>query len=587
MSRKTHKSVAVWKDTSFEWCIERELSLFVRNRCIFFHARGDKYLKVLNLAKRLCVPNMVCVVYIYGDVPKEETLRKRMNEAEHQLVVILVPVMRSVFADIDASDNLKTRLKKMGYTREMIEDDIAKREKAIAAGDIDATDSYYNKQLEELEILNRGEKAFAIIAENQRGACRVITNFAGDTHFGADHDKELLKLIRAKFPCGVEKNAPSEVGAKILGKKRLVAAAVAGIETDFSEQCCGRLYPEQFSLFDTENAGAVEFIEDVRREIKMLIDKQGYFHAADLIVKFRLPPYGMYDCNYYFYLFALALSCITNEKYAVYDGVTSRRFGVKADPEYWLGSPYGTVKFEDEKTDAMTSALFEIFDDKYYDGTTFEDGILSMFKWCTGVGNIQEPLAMISERWEEFIHDSKQRHSASGKIEISKLIDQNCRLSYYDWICDVEKRRAEVKRTREMVYELYPEQREKLALFYRFYTTKGGAAFMWEKNWMIERLEEYMKSTVCRECGREIESKFATGTVYEWDELVDPKASGKCRRETYEFTKKDVIGLNKKFLGRQRDEYYCVPCLCEILDMTVPELWNKMHDFKEQGCTLF
>ncbi len=577
-----------WKDTRFEWCIERTFSLFVRNRCVFFHARGDKYLKTLNLAKRLCTPNVICVVYIYGDVPREETLRAKVKEAQHQLVVILVPVERFVFADIDASDELKAQFKKAGFTREIVESDIADCEKAIAAGDIDTTYSYYNTLLDEIETINRGEEAYAIIAEAQRGICRSITNFAGDdAHFGTDHDAELLALIKARFPYGVENNAPSETGAKILGKKRLVTAAAAGIENDFSEQCCGRLYPEQMSLFDAENAGAVTFVEDVRREIQRLIEAQGCFSIAELIMKFRFPPYGMYDCNYYFYLFALALNCITTEKYAVYDGVASWRFGWKVAPELWLGAQYGIVKFEDAKTKDMTRALFEIFDEQYYDEATFEDGILAMFTWCTGVGDVQEPLAMVSEKWQEFINGSSSHYSASGsKTEPPKLIDRDYRLSYYDWLCNVEKRRAEVRQTREAVYALYPEQREKIDLYYRFYTVKGGAAFMWQRNWMIERLEEYMKSIVCRECGREIESKMKTGIVYEYDEVI-PGLDGKSKRESYKFTKNDVIGLNKKFLGRQRDEYYCVPCLCEIFDTTVPELWDKMQGFKIQGCTLF
>lgn len=50
---------------------------------------------------------------------------------------------------------------------------------------------------------------------------------------------------------------------------------------------------------------------------------------------------------------------------------------------------------------------------------------------------------------------------------------------------------------------------------------------------------------------------------------------------------KDTIALNKKLLGKEVENFYCLPCLAEYLNTTVEELLDKIEEFKEEGCTLF
>ena len=51
--------------------------------------------------------------------------------------------------------------------------------------------------------------------------------------------------------------------------------------------------------------------------------------------------------------------------------------------------------------------------------------------------------------------------------------------------------------------------------------------------------------------------------------------------------KKDTIGINKKLLGTDIVNFYCIDCLSEYLDCTIDELLDKIEEFKEEGCTLF
>lgn len=50
---------------------------------------------------------------------------------------------------------------------------------------------------------------------------------------------------------------------------------------------------------------------------------------------------------------------------------------------------------------------------------------------------------------------------------------------------------------------------------------------------------------------------------------------------------KDTIGINKKLLGTNIDNFYCMDCLADYLGCTVEELLDKIEEFKEEGCSLF
>lgn len=50
---------------------------------------------------------------------------------------------------------------------------------------------------------------------------------------------------------------------------------------------------------------------------------------------------------------------------------------------------------------------------------------------------------------------------------------------------------------------------------------------------------------------------------------------------------KDTIGINKKLLGTDIVNFYCMDCLADYLEVTVDDLNDKIEEFKEEGCTLF
>lgn len=50
---------------------------------------------------------------------------------------------------------------------------------------------------------------------------------------------------------------------------------------------------------------------------------------------------------------------------------------------------------------------------------------------------------------------------------------------------------------------------------------------------------------------------------------------------------KDEIGINKKLLGTEVNNFYCLTCLAEYLDVSEQDILDKIEEFKEEGCKLF
>ena len=50
---------------------------------------------------------------------------------------------------------------------------------------------------------------------------------------------------------------------------------------------------------------------------------------------------------------------------------------------------------------------------------------------------------------------------------------------------------------------------------------------------------------------------------------------------------KNTVGINKKLLGEDIENFYCMDCLAEYLECTVQELLEQIEEFKEEGCKLF
>ena len=51
--------------------------------------------------------------------------------------------------------------------------------------------------------------------------------------------------------------------------------------------------------------------------------------------------------------------------------------------------------------------------------------------------------------------------------------------------------------------------------------------------------------------------------------------------------RKNEIGINKKLLGDNVKNLYCIECLADYLNVSVEEIKAKIEEFREEGCVLF
>lgn len=50
---------------------------------------------------------------------------------------------------------------------------------------------------------------------------------------------------------------------------------------------------------------------------------------------------------------------------------------------------------------------------------------------------------------------------------------------------------------------------------------------------------------------------------------------------------KNTIGINKKLLGEDISDFYCLDCLAETLSCSVDDILDKIEEFKNEGCKMF
>ena len=50
---------------------------------------------------------------------------------------------------------------------------------------------------------------------------------------------------------------------------------------------------------------------------------------------------------------------------------------------------------------------------------------------------------------------------------------------------------------------------------------------------------------------------------------------------------KNTLGINKKLLGENIINFYCMNCVADYLEGTVDDLNEKIEEFKDEGCKLF
>lgn len=585
-----------WKDTRLPFCVEYQYSLFTKNRCIFFYCLAKNARKMLNYAENFTHPSNICLIYVYGAVA--EKVQELLSEKRgHIMMLVSENISPEDIQAVSDYDKWITALKKQDYLKILNpgqpKSEFNKRLVGVEYGNEPSDRWYktynrpdfppfYSIYTAGLDLIERYKKAIRHITEAQQDRLKVLSNFSAvDSISGLseEHDSEILKIIRQLYPYGVEADTTDENAVKLLKIKKLVKAAELGEKTSDVEKL-GITFggdSDQLCLWDSHTVGASEWLSWIKAYCDKAIKESGYFDIAKLWYQLSAPPYGAYECNWYAYIFAVALQEYRSSDYFLGDSHTSHH--ISENDSFICRS--GCVFVQNEQQEEFRLLFAKLFDIEDPHETTQ----MLMYQVCSWVTSHIKwvPLDCIDHRFHEIFVDNDG--SNDWYAHRRYWLKFGYEKEYLPWLKEnfdilYSRIRSLDENFRQYLIDHYgPIKTEG---YCRVHTVRGGAVgWLHTKDMLKEGIERYMNSMICIECGDVIGHACDTDFGYETSELIDGET------HAYYFTKKDIIGLNKKLLGRNRSEYLCIPCLAEFAEASEVELWHMMHDFKEQGCELF
>lgn len=599
------KKSVEWKDTRLPFSAEYSYSLFVRNRCVFFYCLARNVRKMINYAANFVHPAAICVIYVYGAV-KPETVKKQLAEKPWHILMLIASGISS--EDIEAVSEYRKWLevlKKQGFlkiTKQGVPKSKYSSVLVCTEYGNEPSERWYNQYnrpewesgyrvyTEGVELMERHRNVSKRITDAQYGRLDVLANFPTvDTADGnpETHDWELLNIIRRLYPYGVEADTTDETAVKLLKIRRLFSAAfqdeitpdVKKLNIHFADGT------EQLCFWNTVTEGASKCLEFLEKYCSEGISERGCLSLSEMWFQLSMPPYGAYMCNWYCYIYALALKKYNTSDYFYGGSMSAKRndnFLPNLDPKYL----YGFIFVQNEKQEKFKRLLAKLFDiEEPPEATRMLITEVAM-GWITD--NIKwAPLDCIDHRFYEIFSEYGREYDIPH-VDYSRHLRAWYEFGYEKYLPWLEENfddlYVRIRKLDENFHKALAKKygQKRADLYCKCHTVKGGAVgWLHTKELLEEGVKAYMESLVCSECGNHIGVYGQIDFGYQAIEVKDGNT------EVYDFSKKDIIGLNKKLLGRNRTDYLCVPCLAEYTESSEVELWHIMHDFKELGCELF
>lgn len=580
MSQNVKKAVE-WRDTNiYPFSVRYEFPQAVRNRFLFFWVSTKGWRKILNMAAKMVRPNKLCLVYVYGDV-KISSIEKYLRKLDKEnLVVLLADYITDEQLQIiaEGQDKLKW-LKRIGLAvideAEPFHSDLAK------------LSEHLTEDVQIKAVIDKAALINDVIRQTieQQGYKRLLS---GQQVAGAkvEHIEALMDIARAFYPCGVEVDTSGDYAYKLLHFKKLCRLGLDGDVCSAAVIKCGVCYTVanqsyQLSLFDNTSQSVSVFVDFVHSYCDSELANNGYFSLISLLAQLTKPPFGLYYSNYYGLALGLALSKYQFGYYCG-DGICTCckfDFGQLVD---MLLSPKSRGYYlvyiyrQTDKQLGFVKRMQQLFglEPSPYSQLAFdcvESAIHGARKWCG----------------EHIHYDTVQRFSSelfailnSQKEEKYSNISEN----WADWLTEekvVELKQRLAECDNKFLTRLAAKYgRRKCDLYVKGhgYLKQQGRSWLYDVNAVDEEVESYMSKTICRECGAEFRTGRMSYQVLEGDDFGGQIA---------DLYSKDIIALNKKLLNPNGTEFLCLRCLCEFLECSEWDLYEKTVQFKEEGCTLF
>lgn len=599
-----------WKDTKFPFSINYKYSLFVRNRCVFFYCLSKNIRKMINYAEHFTHLAKICVIYIYGSVNVEIIKRTLSQKAEHIMLLISPGITKEDTAVLKEYDDWMDKLKAQGLLK-IIKQETPKSEYSSQLVGTEygnepsdlwyklhnnpKSECGYRIYTEGLKLIQRYKEVSDNITSAQCGTLDVLANFPAPENISGEpeiHDSELLRVIKTLYPYGVEADTADENAVKLLKIRRLTEAAIRNETTADTEKLDIHFAgsSKQLCFWENVTEGAEKCLSFLEKYCSEKLSEKGCIDLSWLWYEFSKPPFGAYSCNWYCYILATALRKFNCPDYLYGDGYCADR--LTTTPQYDLinmdfKAPSRYIFIQNEAQEEFRRLFARLFDIKSPPAATCCVVTLAAMRWVSQ--NIKWlPLDCIDHRFYEiFVEYGEEYNNEYNYNGHYKAYFEFGYEKYLPWLREnFDELYSEIRCADEkFVKALTEKYGQKKADFYcRWHTVKGSAVGWLHTKEMLERsVKDYMEALICCECGRCIAARDTPMKALVYQATSRDTGNYEC----YEFALKDVIGINKKLLGRYRTDCLCIPCLAEYTEHPVAGLWEMMNDFKEAGCELF
>lgn len=569
-----------WVNTNNKpYYLSYDMPISINNRCWFFWANTVKgWRKILNLANTMAFGCKISVVLLYGEI-KQDTIKKYIQSLNNEQLIVL-------HADYITADEIEVATKAEEWLKSLQSGGYrAKDENKEWVFDVSETFKKYQLCYDESkQKYNEFLSGKATIAKIKKtvgtNGYTVLANVKQKHVSGKQQDivSDLLNIAKELYPLGIEAATESEFAYKRVAVPKMIKLGLVGETDDALIKNCGvRLRKEkgliQFSFFDDYSTWATQIVVLIRETFKQNIEHLGYSNSAQLCQVLVNRPYGVYECNYYYYIIAFALSEFTKGYYHCWFNFDHSSVSIwqrTDDVEFNKHTLFLPMIFtQTEKQKSLAKKIARLFD--ISGEPTLQQSIKGAIEWI--IDNIHfDSIDRVSHELFALINEEAPLYSREVE-KYDDWLDKKTFNEIYDKLRTVDD---------DFFKRLTEKCGEKKATLYkrRGYTKGCCGGWLWTIKFIDEHLEGYMSKILCRECGR----------------VLNPLGDRNCREvshyedgkyETHDFTLKEIEGLNKKFFGRFQTDYFCIHCMAEILETTEWELYKKMHEFKESGCTLF
>lgn len=611
----------IYNSGKFDWCLDIEYPLTVKNRCVFFYSTADKYRAVLNESNYFGKDNNICVIFLYGKLNKE-SLFKYIKQINANLVIIHYssPIFDDTLADMKQINKFVESFKKRGMVDEKtgtLKNEYVERLKK----DSQITDELIEKHQNwvKFQLINERDDSDYILfvlekCENSTNRLKEIQKSLDLKIYHNCNESRRLQseciangtnqiplylenLIYYLYPYGVEVATSEPYAYKSIAVKRIIKNVLSG-KTD-----SGKLNINLDSDSENVTISAVKIIQAAEKYIDKQLRTIGYFHYSGLIGELERPPYGyMQDNNWYAYVLAMCLS-----KYKSYYQKNAL-LTIEYDELQieWLITSYRHQKFKNNSYEQQNEVFIYKPNQKYFEiidmiselindktkPKTITSSIAHLF---THLSKKQDnkilPLTLLNTTYSELAEITYSPMVNIGGIKninyvVNKGWFQSESVNFiWHFLKDNYNYHKKILSNPndviiQKLYKKYPDDKQKVNSFILYYnkTFSSEAVWLYDKEFINSVFEEYMKkeSIVCKECGRYLVSPNHPDYVV----ISNGKVTGSL-------SQKEIIGLNLKLIDRHASSYYCLPCLSEITECSESALWQKVQDFKEEGCTLF